>query len=333
MVTVSGMHAHPASQVDLHRLELRFGATRLSEPRALESLARSIERCGQIVACSVVAEEGGQRLVLLDGYRRIQALRRLGCDTALVETWQCDLVAGLLRVLASTGARPWAALEQALVLRELVANQGLSQHEVARRCGRDVSWVSRRLELVCGLPDALLEAVRQGTVSTWTATRILAPLARANGEHATVLLQALGSVPLSTRQLQRWFAHYQRSPRALRERMVAHPGMFVEALAVRDQGRADTRLRDGPEGACAAEARQIVAIAARLRARLRTLAAQALSESLVSALAALVGALTGLQHDLQRYCHDAEPDSGRRAHAPSARPQPASDRPSAEAVT
>lgn len=321
------------SEVDLHRIELRFSATRLSEPRALESLARSIEHCGQIVACSAVAEAGGERLVLVDGYRRIQALRRLGRDTALIEAWQCDLVAGLLRVLASTGGRPWAAIEQALVLRELVANQGLSQHEVARRCGRDASWVSRRLELVCGLPDALLEAVRCGTVSTWAATRILAPLARANGEHASGLLEALGSAPLSTRQLQRWFEHYQGAPRRLRERLVANPGMFVQALAVRDQRGADTRLRDGPEGACEIEARQIVAIAARLRSRLRQLAAvQALSESLVSALAALVAPLTSLQHDLQRYCHDTEPDSRGGAHAASARPRPASDRPNAEAV-
>lgn len=326
------MDACPASQVDLHRLELRFGAARLTEPRSVESLARSIERCGQIVACIAVAEGGGTRLVLVDGYRRVQALRHLGRDTALVQTWDCDLVAALVRVLAATHARPWAALEEALLLRELVTNHGLSQHEVARRCGRDASWVSRRLELVCGLPDALLGAVRDGALSSWAATRILAPLARANSEHAMGLLQALGSAPLSTRQLQRWFEHYQSSPRTLRDRMVAHPGMFIEALQVREQRRADTRLRGGPEGACEAEARQIAAIAARLRARLRTLAAQPLSESLVSALAALAAPLTGLQHDLGRYCHDPEPDPRRGANPAGAGPQPARDRPSAEAV-
>lgn len=322
-----------ALEVDLHRLELRFAQARLPEPRAVESLARSIERCGQIVACIVVAEvEAGERLVLIDGYRRVQALRRLGRDTAMVQAWSGDVSAALLAVLARTNARPWAALEEALLLRELVANHGLSQHEVARRCGRDASWVSRRLELVRGLPDALLEAVRDATVSTWAATRILAPLARANGEHATGLLQALGSAPLSTRQLQRWFEHYQSSPSTLRDRMVAHPGSFIEALDARAQQRADTRLRGGPEGACEAEARQIAAIAARLRARLRTLGAQRLSESLVSALAALAAPLTGLQNDLGRYCHDPEPDPRRGANPAGAGLQPARDRPSAQAL-
>jgi len=141
----------PASQaleVDLHRLDLRFAEARLIEPRAVDALARSIEESGQLIACIAVPEEGSNRLVLIDGYRRILALRRLGRDTAFVESWGCDLAQALLRVLARANARPFAALEEALLLRELVHGQGLSEREVARRSGRDVSWVSRRLELV-----------------------------------------------------------------------------------------------------------------------------------------------------------------------------------------
>jgi len=77
--------------LDLHRLDLRFAGARMAEPRAVERIARSIERGGQIVPCIAVADppvevlEGGERLVLIDGYRRIAALRRLGRDTARVE--------------------------------------------------------------------------------------------------------------------------------------------------------------------------------------------------------------------------------------------------------
>ena len=42
-------------EVDLHRLELRFASSRLVEPRAVPRIADSIERCGQIVPCIVVA--------------------------------------------------------------------------------------------------------------------------------------------------------------------------------------------------------------------------------------------------------------------------------------
>jgi len=59
-------------------------------------------------------------LILIDGYRRVAALRRLGRDTARVEWWPCSLAEALLGVLARSQSRPFAAIEEALLLRELV---------------------------------------------------------------------------------------------------------------------------------------------------------------------------------------------------------------------
>ena len=80
------LHSH-CLDLDLHRLDPRFAASRVVEPHAVARLAESIERCGQIVPCIVVAIPGGEGggaapLVLIDGYRRVAALRRLGRDTA-----------------------------------------------------------------------------------------------------------------------------------------------------------------------------------------------------------------------------------------------------------
>jgi ParB family transcriptional regulator, chromosome partitioning protein len=324
------MDTSTASEVDLHRLALRFADARVLDPRSVEQLARSIERSGQLIACIAVAED--DHLVLVDGYRRILALRRLGRDTACVESWSCDLAQALLTVLALAHARPFAAVEEALLVRELVQRQGLSQREVARRRGRDVSWVSRRLELVCALPDALLAAVRKGELSTWAATRVLAPLARANAEHATHLLDALAATPLCTRELQTWFQHYQTSPHTAREHMVDHPRLFIEALHTRDEQRADARLRDGPEAQCAAEARQLLALIKRLHQRLPTLNAQLLPECVLSALTRLSHALDTRQGDLARYCHDPKPEPRCGANSASPRPQLARDQPNPEAV-
>jgi len=325
--------APEALEVDLHRLDLRFADARLLEPRAVDALARSIEESGQLIACIAVPEAGSNRLVLVDGYRRILALRRLGRDTACVESWACDLAQALLRVLARANARPFAALEEALLLRELVHGQGLSEREVARRSGRDVSWVSRRLELVCALPDALLAAVRKGALSTWAATRVLAPLARANTEHAAQLLEALASSPLSSRELHTWFQHYLRTPRAARERMVSHPRLFIQTLQARDEQRADTRLREGPEGQCAADVRQLLALIKRLRQCLPTLSAQALPEPLLSALTRLRSALDALQCELARsFEHDPQPDPRCCPNPANPRPEPARNQPGTEAL-
>ena len=321
-----------APEVDLHRLDLRFADVRLLEPHAVEVLARSIEESGQLIPCIAVPDPGSERLILVDGYRRIQALRRLGHDTACVESWACDLAQALLTVLARAHGRPLAALEEALLLRELVHGQGLSEREVARRSGRDVSWVSRRLALVCALPDELLAAVRTGALSTWAATRVLAPLARANTEHAQQLLVALAANPLSSRELDTWFRHYLTTARATRERMVSHPRLFIQTLRARDEQRADTRLREGPEGQCAADVRQLLALIKRLRQGLPTLGSQGLPESLLSALTRLRHALGVLQSDLTRSLdHDPEPDPRCRPDPASPRPEFARNQPAAEA--
>jgi ParB family chromosome partitioning protein len=114
--------------------------------------------------------------------------------------------------------------------------------------GRDVSWVSRRLSLFKALPEDLLEGVRQGKITLWAATRVLAPLARANAGHARTLLAGLEKQPLCTRELKRIYEQYRQSNRAQRERLVENPGLFLKALQNKEQITDDKRLAEGPEG-------------------------------------------------------------------------------------
>ena len=127
-------------------------------------------------------------------------------------------------------------------------SQRHSLHRIAQQLGRDVSWVSRRLSLFKALPEDLLEQVRQGRISLWAATRILAPLARANTAQARALLASLEHTPLSTRELKHLYTRYQQATQAQRERLVANPALFIQALERRAQAAEDKRLAEGPEG-------------------------------------------------------------------------------------
>jgi ParB-like chromosome segregation protein Spo0J len=241
---------------DLHRLDLRFASLRLRQPRLVERLARSIEQNGQLVPVVAVAEPEN-RWVLVDGYLRIEALRRLAQDTARVELWDCPLSQALLWVLVRVQDRAWEAIEEGAVIRELISRFELSQRAVARQTGRDVSWVNRRLSLVQDLPEALFVAICQGELSTWAATRVLAPLARANNGHAQTLLTALQRDPLSTRELHTWYQHYQKANHLKRERMLAQPRLFCQALQAQTRDQAASALRAGPEGAWLAELKRL----------------------------------------------------------------------------
>ena len=326
----------PWLDLDLHRLELRFAGARLVEPRAVERIARSIEQGGQAVPCIVVADPpvtAGDKepLVLIDGYRRVAALRRLGRDTARVECWACDVGEALLGVLARAQGRSFAAIEEALQVREITQGLGLSQHEVARRCGRDVSWVSRRLQLISALPDAAVAAVREGRLSSWAAARVMAPLARANSEHADRLLRALAGAPLSTRELRCWFKHYEGASRVTRERLVDQPQLFVRAQQEIAAQHTSARLRDGPEGECESDLRHLNVIIARLRKRMATL--RPLPAAVVNAVPRLQTSFDALCNDIKRYAeHDPDGDTQQRAGSQGARPDLARDQPPAQAV-
>ena len=153
--------------------------------------------------------------------------------------------------------RTWEAIEEGAVIRELITRFELSQREVARQTGRDVSWVNRRLSLVQDLPEALFTAICRGELSTWAATRVLVPLARANNDHAQTLLTALQRDPLSTRELHTWYQHYQKANHLKRERMLAQPRLFCQALQAQARDQAASELRAGPEGAWLAELKRI----------------------------------------------------------------------------
>ena len=316
-------------ELDLHRLDLRYADLRLPVPGAVEALARSLERCGQLAPCLAVATEDQGPLILVDGYRRITALRRLGRDTAWVEPFPGDLTGALITVLVRAQARPFAALEEALLVRELHQGQGLSQHELARRLGRDASWVNRRLQLLEGLSEPLWEGVRTGALSPWAAVRIVAPLARANAAHAERLLCALRAQPLPTRALRSWFARYQQSGAVLRERLVCHPQLFLQATHDQACAEALQRLRDGPEGACLQDIQMLEAILARLNKRLESLSGEPWPEDLRRALLRLAATLAREARTFTRYGpHDHPRDAHRDPHAEGPRGEPAPDRPS-----
>jgi ParB-like chromosome segregation protein Spo0J len=318
---------------DLHRLELRFASLRLRQPRVVERLAHSIEQDGQLVAV-VAVPEPDNRWVLVDGYLRIEALRRLSRDTARVELWDCPLAQALLIVLVRVQGRTWEAIEEGALIRELISGFALSQREVARQTGRDVSWVNRRLSLVQGLPEALFSAICRGEFSTWAATRVLAPLARANPDHAQTLLEALQREPLSSRELHAWYQHYRKAHRLKRERMLSEPRLFCQALQAQAQQQQDKVLRAGPEGAWLGELRELTQRLRRLHQQLpRVFAGAAQTQPLPQAWVEMKTVFQDLDQTLARYTHHDGPGDSRSDSGPAPQGYPGTqDRPAAEAL-
>jgi len=318
---------------DLHRLDLRFASLRMRQPRMVDRLARSIEQNGQLVPVVAVAEQKN-RWVLVDGYLRVEALRRLARDTARVELWDCPLAQALLIVLVRVQGRTWEAIEEGAVIRELITRFELPQREVARQIGRDVSWVNRRLSLVQGLPEALFTAICRGELSIWAASRVLVPLARANNDHAQTLLTALQRDPLSTRELHTWYQHYQKANHLKRERMLAQPRLFCQALQAQTRDQAASDLRAGPEGAWLAELKRLTQRLRGLNKRLPLVFAGLEAGPLQQAWVEMKTLFQDLDETLTRTTHHDSHGDSRSDSGPAQQGHPnTQDRPAAEAVT
>jgi ParB family chromosome partitioning protein len=178
----------------------------------------------------------------------VKALKRCLRDTVMAEIWEGKEEEALVEILARANSRKWDLLEEAALLRELHDQYHLSQSRIASMVGRKQSWVSGRLALYNTLSEDLLESIRKGAISTWAATRVIAPIARAIPEHAQLLSDNLSKVPLSTRELVLLFRYYQKANRNQRDNIVREPVLFLKSLRAKEEAAEAKSLKEGIEG-------------------------------------------------------------------------------------
>jgi ParB family chromosome partitioning protein len=240
-------HLREVKEIEIAQLHLRYAHTRIEWPERVFALASSIEHFGQILPV-IVLREGGNSFVLIDGYLRVKALKRCLRDTVMAEIWEGKEEEALVEILARASSRKWDLLEEAALLRELHDQYHLSQSRIASMVGRKQSWVSGRLALYHGLSEDLFELIRKGSISTWAATRVIVPIARAIPEHGKVLSENLSKESLSTREMAQFFQYYQKANRKQRDNMVREPFLFLRSLRAKDEAAEAKVLKEGLDG-------------------------------------------------------------------------------------
>jgi ParB-like chromosome segregation protein Spo0J len=177
----------------------------------------------------VVRAVEAERHIVIDGYKRVRLLRRLGQDTVRATSWDLDEAEALLleRLLRAGDAD--SALEQGWFLRELRDRFRLRNEELAQRFGRTPSWVSRRLALVAELPASVQQHVRAGAIGAHAAMKYLVPVARAKRADGERLADAVAPLRLSTRQMATVYAAWADGSVKTRELVLADPALVLRA--------------------------------------------------------------------------------------------------------
>jgi len=168
----------------------------------------SLRQFGQIFPVVVVVL--GERYELVDGFKRLRAMKHLGYErvkASVVELGVHALKAAMIALNRRKGAI--CDLEEGMVVHSLCREDGLSQVEVALLLGRHKSWVCRRLSLIERLGDEALEHIRLGLIPT-SIGRELCRLPRGNQQAA---LHTILKYRLSSRESARLVSLLLQRPR------------------------------------------------------------------------------------------------------------------------
>lgn len=235
-------------ELNLAALDERYGSLRVADRRRQARMLAAIEEYGQQDAIRVVAEGEG-RFVVIDGHARVMALRRLRRDVVKAVVWDMAPSEALAAAYREGLARGYSAIEEGWLVYELHRVGKWNLGKAAASMGRSRSWVSRRLGLVEGLPDTVLEGVRRGKLGAWSAMKHLLPLARANASVCERLAEKIVETGLSSRQVALVCEHYAKSGAQVKERILEDPGRFLKALEASVNGALDPNLSEAEKRA------------------------------------------------------------------------------------
>jgi ParB-like chromosome segregation protein Spo0J len=230
--------------MELCQLDRRYeplrsrSATR--ERRLLASLAEVGQQTPIIVVRAVPEDADVERWVVVDGYKRLRALGRLGQDIVSAAEWTLAEPDALLLERVLRMGDEDSPIEQGWFLLELTERFNLGLEELARRLDRTKSWVSRRIGLVKHLPEPTQQHVRSGAIGAHAAMKYLLPLARANAADCAQLSNNIAPERPTSRQLGQLYATYAAGTASTRQLVVNQPVVVLRARAESEQGSSTT---------------------------------------------------------------------------------------------
>lgn len=214
--------------LEFHQLDRRWEHLRVREPQRQRRLLASLADSGQQTPIVVVAATTPDCYLVIDGHKRVAALEQLGRDTIEATLWAMSEAEAVLLSRSLRFSPQESALEQGWLLAEMEHRFGYSLDDLARRFDRSASWVSRRLALVELLPEAIQQQVRDGKLAAQVAMKYLVPVARVSADDCTRMAAAFVAHRCDTRQAGQLYTAWRQGTRAVRERILAEPELFLK---------------------------------------------------------------------------------------------------------
>lgn len=219
-------------------LDLSLGRLRQIPEPAVKAMEVSLRSKGQLSPLVAATLTDG-RLVLVDGFARHLAAKRIGMPTLAVEVLDLSPIQMKAQLYLRNRERGLQLLEECRLVRELVEVDRQSQVEVGDLLERHKSWVCRRLALIVGLSPHVVEEAELGRLLEGTL-RKLALLPPRNQEQ---LWTASRRAELSPRDIERLVDLWRRAaePEA-RQFLLEQPAEALRLARGQPEAQVDVRL-------------------------------------------------------------------------------------------
>lgn len=145
----TGIFSISIDQIDLRLLSLHTPAA-----AAVERMAASLRNRGQLTP--IIIAEDGKHPILVDGFKRYEAAHLLGLDSLKAASLTADSTQAKAMMYLMNRAGAFSMIQEAMLVRELVDTDGLTQTETAKLLDRHKSWVSRRLLMIRHLAPEII---------------------------------------------------------------------------------------------------------------------------------------------------------------------------------
>ena len=134
--------------LNLEGLEFKYVKLRSRRPVQERRLLSSLGEAGQQSPVVVVPAAEAGRYVVIDGYKRVQALKKLKADVVKAVIWDMRCDQALVTAYQMGHGAGWNVLEEGWLVAELVRGEGWSLSAAGRSLDRSEGWASRRLGFV-----------------------------------------------------------------------------------------------------------------------------------------------------------------------------------------
>ena len=209
-------------EIEIKYISRRFEELRLKDSYRERQLYTSIAEEGIRDPVQGVIQPQG-KIILVDGYKRLRCLLKLGNNKVPFVSIGNSETEGLLNLVRLSDMNKLSTLEESVIIDELNQKHGLTVSDIAIYLKRSKSWVSVRLGIIGEMSETVKESLLKGDFPTRSYMYTLRQFTRVNHiprSESDEFVKALSGKRYSTRDIELLAYGYFRGGKDLKEQIL-----------------------------------------------------------------------------------------------------------------